>query len=302
MKRVFALRFPISGLKSGGCWTFLLRGVCLTTLSVAALGCTGDGRPSVLLITIDTLRADRLGCYGCREAQTPNMDRLAAEGVMFEQVGAQVPVTLPSHATILTGLPPASHGVHDNSTFSLADTVTTLAEVFRKAGYRTGAVVGAYVLARQFGLGQGFEDYDDSFDDTQGSGSEAESVERRAAEVARRGIDWLEQHRRTPFFLWLHFFDPHMPYDPPPPLGRDDYASPYDGEVSYVDRELGRVFRWLQEVGLEQSTLVVLTSDHGEGLGSHDEETHGVFLYESTLRVPLILRWPGRLSAGMRLI
>ncbi len=271
---------------------------CLLVLTVVR--CGRGGRPSVLLITVDTLRADRLGCYGYPDAQTPTMDRLAAEGLLFEQVACHVPVTLPSHATILTGLSPASHGVHDNSSFRLPETVTSMAEIFADAGSETGAIIGAYVLARQFGLEQGFGDYDDSFEGARGSASEAVSIERPATEVASRGIAWLREHRRTPFFLWLHFFDPHTPYNPPPVPGRQQSADPYDGEIAYVDRELTGVVRVLKELGLERSTLVVLTSDHGEGLGNHEEETHGVFLYESTLRVPLILRWPGRLPAGAR--
>jgi arylsulfatase A-like enzyme/tetratricopeptide (TPR) repeat protein len=270
---------------------------CVASLPFA--GCSPGPRPSVVLITIDTLRADRLGCYGYEGAETPNLDRLASEGVLFEQVGAQVPVTLPSHATILTGLLPASHGVHDNSTFSLNDTVTTIAEVFRQAGYRTGAVLGAYVLARQFGLDQGFEDYQDWFAAGRDSGG-VEMLEQRASEVARQGMEWLDRRRGERFFLWLHFFDPHRPYDPPPPFAERFTGREYDGEVAYVDAHIGSLLAHLADRGLDRSTLVVVVSDHGEGLGEHDESTHGYFVYESTMRVPLLLRWPGRLRAGLR--
>jgi choline-sulfatase len=254
----------------------------------------------VLLITIDTLRADHVGCYGYRCARTPNMDRLASEGVLFEQVGAQVPVTLPSHATILTGLTPATHGVHNNSTFSLSDTVQTLAEMLGRRGYQTGAVLGAYVLAGQFGLRQGFSSYDDEFSEVDGVASGASFAERPASEVARRGVEWLRGHTGEPFFLWLHFFDPHRPYDPPGRYAKVFGECPYDGEVAYVDEEIGRVLAHLAAEELDATTLVVVTSDHGEGLGEHDEESHSHFLYESTMRVPFIIRCPGTLPAGVR--
>jgi choline-sulfatase len=272
--------------------------VCLFLLLV---GCSERPRPSVLLVTIDTLRADRLGCYGYEGAQTPNIDGLASEGVLFEQVGAQVPVTLPSHATILTGLLPASHGVHDNSTFCLAGDVTTLAEVFERAGYRTGAMIGAYVLARQFGLSQGFAAYEDSFPECRESGNPLRRVERPAAEVARSGIEWLSAQGQRPFFLWLHFFDPHASYNPPKPFSERFPDTPYDGEVAYVDQEIGRVLGYLAREGLDRRSLVVITSDHGEGLGQHDEDTHSVLVYETTMRVPLIMRWIGRLPGGLRI-
>ncbi len=280
---------------------FRLPGLLLLVSAFGLLvaGCSRRARPSVLLITIDTLRADRLGCYGYEGAETPNLDRLASEGVLFEQVGAHVPVTLPSHATILTGLLPASHGVHDNGTFSLSDTVTTLAEVFREEGYRTGAVLGAYVLARQFGLDQGFDEYEDRFgSDRDGRGTEL--LERRAAEVSRRGIEWLDLQPGRRFFLWLHFFDPHRPYDPPPPYHQRFAGREYDGELAYVDAHIGSLLTYLVEQGIDRSTLVVVVSDHGEGLGEHDESTHGYFVYETTMRVPLLMRWAGTLPAGLR--
>ncbi len=267
---------------------------------LALAGCGRDGRPSVLLITVDTLRADRLGCYGYESAQTPNIDRLASEGVLFEQVGAQAPVTLPSHATILTGLTPATHGLHDNSTFSLSDTVTTVAEVFREAGYRTAAVIGAYVLARQFGLGQGFVAYEDSFPQPEEPRNTAHFVERPAGDVTDIALRWLGAHGDEAFFLWLHYFDPHFPYTPPAAFGERFAESPYDGEIAYVDHEVGRVLQYLGQLGMDGTPLILFTADHGEGLGEHGEETHSQFLYETTLRVPLIIRWTGRIASGVR--
>ncbi len=269
-------------------------------VSLALVGCSRPTRPSVLLITIDTLRADHLGCYGYDGAQTPNIDTLASEGVLFEQVGAQAPVTLPSHATILTGLTPATHGLHDNGTFRLPQEVSTLAELLASRGYRTGAVVGAFVLARCFGLGQGFGHYEDSFAQSGQLGDASHYAQKPASEVAELGIRWVQQQGRDPFFLWLHFFDPHAPYGPPAPFAERFGHSPYDGEIAFVDREVGRVLRGLVDQGLDASTIVALTSDHGEGLGEHGEPDHSHFVYESTLRVPLLVRWPGRLPGNVR--
>jgi arylsulfatase A-like enzyme/Flp pilus assembly protein TadD len=253
--------------------------------------------PSLLLITIDTLRADHLGCYGYAPAQTPAIDRLAQEGIRFENVSAAAPLTLPSHATILTGLYPPAHGVRDNGAYRLPADIPTLATTLKHQGYRTAAFVGAYVLAARFGLERGFEVYDDHFGPPRGPRG-LSFIERRAAEVANPAIDWLErlQHAQR-FFAWVHFYDPHAPREPPPPYaGR--FADPYDGEIAYADSQVGRLLETLQRLGRERDTLVVLTADHGEGLGQHREVTHGLFVYASTIRVPLILRLPGGVPAA----
>ena len=244
---------------------------------------------NVLLITIDTLRADRLGCYGYSRGATPNIDRLASEGVLFEEVIAQVPVTLPSHVSLLTSTFPPVNGVRDNTYFRLAPEALTLAEILHLAGYQTGAFVGAYVLDASFGLGQGFDVYDARMKarDEDASGTFSE---RRANEVVDAFGRWLaEADKGKPFFAWVHLFDPHTPYTPPSPF-RERYASsPYDGEIAYVDEQIGVLLKELEARGLADNTLIVFTADHGESLGEHGERTHGFFVYDATLKVPLIL-------------
>jgi arylsulfatase A-like enzyme/Flp pilus assembly protein TadD len=256
---------------------------------------------NVLLVTLDTTRADRLGCYGHRRARTPRLDRLAAEGVRFENAIADVPVTLPSHASIFTGLYPFEHGVRNNGNFRLADGFETIATLLRQKSYRTAAFVSSFILDRRYGLGRGFETYDDRMGEapTPGSGLEAE---RRGDRTALALASWLEgyakQARPAPFFVWLHLYDPHEPYQPPPPfrdLFRDD---PYDGEIAFADSVLGSTLDNLAQLGLHNRLLVAVVADHGESLGEHGEETHSIFIYESAIRVPMILWRPGLLPAG----
>ena len=267
---------------------------------LSAAACRGQGpRPNVLLVTIDTLRADRLGCYGAREAETPAIDALAREGVLFQSAYSPLPLTLPSHATMLTGLQPVAHGLVDNGITSSDLGAATLAERLSAAGYDTAAFVAAFVLNRLFGLDRGFALYDD------GPPEETELVGlfRRVADARERvdaAIEWLGRSRQRPFFLWLHLFDVHAPHAAPEPFARRFASDPYGGEVAYVDSQVRRLLEYLKWRGLEGRTLVVLTSDHGEGLGEHGEKTHGFFLYDATLRVPLIVRLPGRLPAGRR--
>jgi len=256
------------------------------------------GRYNVLLLTVDTLRADHLGCYGYSRASTPHMDHLAAEGVLFERAETAAPITLPAHASILTGTYPAFHGVRNNGTYRLGPRAETLSEVLKSNGYRTGAVISGYPLVTRFGLSQGFDSYDDHLPPERER--QIGFRERGAEEVTQSGIAWLEAGAGQRFFLWLHYFDPHAPYSPPSPYAERFSRSPYDGEIAYVDAEIGRVLEKLRQMGLFERTLVVLVSDHGEGLGEHGEATHGVFLYESTLRVPMILSLPGPLPRGRR--
>ena len=264
-------------------------------------GPVAGSRPlNLLLITVDTLRADHLGCYGGADASTPAIDRLAKEGVLFEQASTCVPLTLPSHASILTGTYPAFHGAHNNGTYKVDDSVVTLAEVLRGRGYRTGAVIGAFPLASRFGLTQGFDTYDDTLPVPQEGERKMGYAQRPADRVSRAGLEWLETKEGKPFFLWLHYFDPHSPYAPPEPFAARFRGRPYDGEVAFVDEQVGRVLERIRRPDFASNTLVVLMSDHGEGLGDHGEWTHGVFLYESTLRVPLLMALPGVLPAGRR--
>ena len=247
-------------------------------------------RPNVLLVTIDTLRADHVGCYGAADAETPTLDALAAQGTRFESALAPTPLTLPSHTSILTGLEPPRHGVRHNGLYRLADGVETLAERLRGAGYATGAVIGAAVLSRRYGLARGFDSYDDALDGSRAAQSGFH--ERTAEQVTELARAWLDPPHE-PFFLWLHYYDPHLAYRPPSPYAERHSASPYDGEIAYVDHELGRVIDALRSRDLLERTLVVVSADHGESLGEHGERDHSYTLYDSALRVPLIWRGPG---------
>ena len=252
----------------------------------------------VLLITIDTLRADHLGCYGSKGAQTPAIDALAKRGVLFEKSFSHVPITLPSHTSILTGMLPCAHGVHDNGTYEAGDDLRTLPEILKEKGYATGAVIGSFVLDAQFGLDQGFDSFDDEFIATRKQ-RERLFAERQAEEVATLGMRWIDAHAEESFFLWLHFFDPHMAYDPPEPFRSRFRHDLHAGEIAYTDYWIGKVLDHLRSVddgrgrALAERTITLLTSDHGEARGEHLEETHSFFIYQSTMHVPLIIECPG---------
>ncbi|MEW6747104.1 MAG: sulfatase-like hydrolase/transferase [Planctomycetota bacterium] len=272
----------------------------IAAASLALSACTEGGdtaRINVVLITLDTTRADALGCYGGTIAPTPALDQLAKEGVLFETAIAPVSVTMPTHTTLLTSLWPFAHGVRDNGIFSLSRRAVTLAELFKEAGYATGAVVAAFVLDSQFGLDQGFDLYDDRVSSRVWLAAGLQ--DRRADEVTARGLEFVAAHAGGPFFLWLHYFDPHGSYDPPSPYKEQYRTSPYYGEVAFMDAEIGRFLAGLRARGLMESTLIVAVADHGESLGQHGEDTHGYFIYDSTMRVPLLMRGP-RLPQGRR--
>lgn len=256
---------------------------------------------NVVVVTLDTLRADRLGCYGFGGIRTPNLDGLAAEGVLFEQATATVPLTFPSHASMFTGLVPPRHGVRDNGGFFLEESKTTLAERLKAAGWATGAFVGAWVLDSRWGLSQGFEHYSDRFDLSKFRVVSLGTVQKPGDEVADLAITWLESVKRRKFFAWVHLYDPHTPYAPPEPYLSAYPGQPYLGEVAYTDAVVGRLVSWLRDQGLLERTIVVVTADHGESLGDHDESTHAYFIYDATTRVPLIVRTPwgdrGRVAA-----
>ena len=248
----------------------------------------------VVLLTLDTTRADRLSCYGSRQAQTPNLDGLARNGVRFLNAYSHVPLTCPSHASILTGLIPPRHGVHDNGGFVLGQGPTTLAEVFVEAGYRTGAFVSAFVLDRRFGLARGFGTYED---EVEGGGS-PDDIEAsvKASVTVDRAIRWLGLDRQRPVLLWVHLYDPHRPYQPPEPFATRYADRPYEGEVAYMDSEIGRLLAAVAERG--RPTLIAAIGDHGESLGEHGELAHNYFIYGATQRVPLLLSFPGALPRG----
>lgn len=252
-----------------------------------------DG-PSVLLITLDTTRADRLGCYGHKAARTPALDGLAAGGVRFEQAFCQVPLTLPSHASLLTGAYPPTTGVRVNGAAALGPALPTLAEAFQSRGYRTGAFVSAWVLDAAFGLSRGFDHYDDAL----GAGPDGSGVaqERPADAVYEAAGAWLDGQPDRPFFAWVHFFDPHAPYEPPSPFD-DELTDPYDGEIAFMDTQIRRLLERVASIGGGQ-TLIVAVGDHGEAFLEHGETGHGVFVYDVTMRVPLIFAQPRRLPAG----
>jgi choline-sulfatase len=320
------LRYPISSASAHKNWLRALRtaGRC----SVAALAMTGchggttpagaiPARPNVLLVTIDTWRADRLGA-----GISPALDQLAASAIRFTAARTAAPLTLPAHTTILTGLLPPVHGVRVNGLDVLNSSHPTIARLLKDSGYRTAAFIGAFVLDRRYGLAAGFDAYDDRIP-RDPRASERLEAERPASAVIDGALGWLDSHagtsvstataaaaRATPFFVWIHLYDPHAPYNPPPEFlervkhvnvsdrGRSEsQQTMYDGEIAYADSQLSRVLSWLQTRGLAGRTLIVVAGDHGEGLGEHGEQTHGMLLYDSTLRVPLVVAAPGRQAA-----
>jgi arylsulfatase A-like enzyme/cytochrome c-type biogenesis protein CcmH/NrfG len=245
---------------------------------------------NVLLITIDTLRADWLSCYGSEHLDTPNIDSLAERGVLFSRAFANTSTTLPSHANILLGTTPPYHGVHDNINFTVREGFLTLAEYLKDHNYSNGAFIGAYPLHAKFGLNQGFDTYDDEMDRL--PFQDFMSEERKGEVVIDRALSWLKK-RNSPWFLWIHCWDPHDPYEPPEPYLTQYKEHPYTGEVAYVDFVLGRFFAYLDENNLFEDTLVIFTGDHGESLGQHGEKTHGFFAYNTTIWIPLIITSPG---------
>src|SRR2546427_3881307 len=249
--------------------------------------------PNVVFITIDTLRADHLGCYGDKQIRTPNIDALAADGTRFERAYTAVPVTLPSHTVIFTGTYPTLSGVHDFAANKLSPTQATLASVLKDNGYTTGAVIGSAVLDSRFGLNHGFDFYYDHFDFNRLQESNLDEMERPGDIVADVTLDWLSKNYQKKFFLWMHLYDPHYPYRPPAPYSEEYRDRPYDGEIAFADAQVGRLIEFLKDNGLYQNTVIVLSGDHGESLGEHGEKTHGFFIYNVTMHVPLIIHLPG---------
>lgn len=254
---------------------------------------------NLVVVTIDTLRADHVHCYGYPRIETPTLDGLAQQGTLFEHAVAQVPLTPPSHASIFTGTYPPVHKVRNTGGFVLPSSPPTLAKILQDQGWDTAAFIGAWVLKKTFGFNQGFSVYDDQMPKLVQSRDQIEEPERRAGEVVDRAIAWLNAQSGKPFFAWLHLYDPHMPYDPPEPFRQKYRDRLYDGEIAYTDRELGRFIQALDKKAPPEKTILVVLSDHGESLGEHGEYTHGIFLYDSTLHIPLIMRGPG-VPAGIR--
>ena len=275
--------------------------ILLLSLSCAALAAPARAAkpaPNVILITIDTVRADHVGCYGAKSVQTPTLDSLAHDGVVFERAISQVPLTWPSHAVILTGTYPFQNGVQDFTGTPLAPQFRSVAQAFKLHGYGTGAVVSSFVLDRSWGLARGFDFYDDAFSLEQFKNRDLGLVERKAGESVTRALSWLQTNPQRPFFFWLHLYDPHSPYDPPEPYHTQYQGHLYDGEIAYADHELGRLVAWLKRNRLYDPSLIVMLSDHGESLGEHGEHEHGFFVYNSTVHIPLIVKPPA--GSGIR--
>jgi arylsulfatase A-like enzyme/Tfp pilus assembly protein PilF len=250
----------------------------------------------VLIVTVDTLRADHLGCYGDQAVATPNIDRLARDGAMAIDATVPAPITRPSHISIFTGLYPAQHGIRDNISRALAPNIPTLAEAFKAAGFNTAGFVSSIVLSAQSGLGRGFDQFSDRFDLGANAADEArflDILEKRGDVAVGEAIAWLERHAQARTFVWVHLYDPHAPYEPPEPYASRYADRPYDGEVAWSDELIGRLDGALTRLGIRDRTLMALTADHGEALGEHGELVHGFFLYQATLRVPLLFRGPG---------
>ncbi len=282
--------------------------VWLLLILVFSLSACSPGRPpNVLLITLDTTRADFIGCYGKEQAETPNIDRLAAEGFLFEQAVSTNPVTQPSHSTILTGTYPMVHGVRDNGLFQLPDSSETLAEILKSHGYATGASVGGFPLTAEFGTSQGFDFYDDQLkaihQDARGRALKRRSTwydERPAGHVNDAILGWLRNHWDESFFVWLHYWDPHEPHIPPPPFSQLFAHDLYSGEIAYADHCLGTILNALETAGKLRNTIVIVVGDHGEGRREHGEQTHAFLAYQATLHVPMVVYAP-RLEGGRRI-
>ncbi len=274
-------------------------------LAAAGCGPTGSrvlepGTP-VVLVSIDTLRSDRLPAYGYDALETPALDSLAREGVVFERVYSPYPLTLPAHASLMTGLLPTEHGVRDNLGFGLAGDRTTLAERLGQRGYRAAGFVSSTVLREQTGLGQGFDPYDDEMPPVSSRAAARLFPERSGEATIERAVAWVRAAATdAPFFLFLHLYEPHTPYEPPEPY-RSRYADPYDGEIAHADALVGTLFDALRDRGLYERSLIVVLSDHGEGLGDHVESEHGLLLYREALQVPLLVRLPRGARAGERI-
>ena len=288
--------------------TLLAAPILAVALSVA--GCTSSAPSAppaaarvpkhVVIVTIDTLRADRVGVYGNATVATPNLDRLAREGAMAEHAAVHVPLTRPSHISLFTGLYPAEHGIRDNVSPPLAGRVPVLAEILKQNGFKTGAFVSSIVLSKQSGLARGFDHYSDRFDVGEDDARFLNTIQKRGDATVGEATTWLGEAGPERRFAWVHLYDPHDPYEPPEPYASRYAGRPYDGEVAWSDELVGRLDAALAAAKLRDDTLLVVTSDHGEGLDEHQEAVHGFFVYETTLAVPLLIRGPG-IAPGTRL-
>jgi arylsulfatase A-like enzyme/thioredoxin-like negative regulator of GroEL len=278
------------------------RGLILFTICAAASSSFAEA-PNIILITVDTTRADRMGFLGCTRGITPNLDALAHQGIVFEHAYSQAPLTPVSHATIFTGTYPQFHTVTDFG-HPLPSLLPSVPEILKKSGYHTAAFIGSLILDPKAnmapGFDRGFDYFDAGFHQKHGPGEDRyHSIERRAGDVVAHAIAWMNKNRQTPFFIWVHLYDPHAPYDPPAPFNTK-FKDAYDGEIAYADASLGKLLDYMRQRGLYDRALITVMSDHGESLGAHGESMHGIFLYDETIRVPLLFKLPGDLLAGRR--
>ena len=257
-------------------------------------------RFNVLLITLDTTRADRLSCYGYKGIRTPNIDALASKGILYEKCITPTPLTLPAHASLFTGTYPLLHGVRDNAAFIVPQDLTMLAEVFKQKGYKTGAFVSSFVLDSKWGINQGFDHYLDDFDLHQENIVSVGDIQRPGNQTVDAALAWLSNVKSSGFFLWVHLYDPHTPYEPPLEFKQAYPGNPYLGEIAFGDKQVGRLLTYLDTTDLRKNTYIVLAGDHGESLGEHKEDGHGFFIYEETLHVPLIISTPFPSFQGLR--
>lgn len=293
------LLFVFSASLLGGCGTKETANLGLLLKPGEAENC------NILLVTLDTIRQDRLGCYGDQDARTPVLDKMAATGVQYFDAVASVPLTLPSHATILTGQDPLRHGVRDNGLYALGDEPTTLPEDLKARGYATSAFIAAFVLDKRFGLDRGFDVYDFEVGEKGYRPLMADFNERPANEVTDATLSWLKKHHtenpQQPFFTWVHYFDAHLPYTSPLHNQAVFKNRGYDAEISFVDQQLGRLIQWLDDSGTRDNTIVILVADHGESLGEHQEATHGMFIYNSTMKIPMIINCPEKIDGHLEI-
>jgi choline-sulfatase len=283
--------------------------VLVVTLAAGALAATTKTpslarSPNIILITLDTTRADRMGFLGSKRGLTPNLDSLARQSVVFTRAYAQAPLTPPSHASILTGTYPQFHQINDMQA-TLEKDLPYLPEIFHKHGYHTAAFVGAIVLEPEApyvpGFDRGFDTYDAGFHDEGPGEDRFATVQRHGSVVVSHALAWLTKHPKRPFFLWVHLYDAHDPYDPPEPYKTRYAADPYDGGIAYEDAAVGKFLSQLKLRGLYDGSIVAVMADHGESLGAHGEDTHGVFLYDETIRVPLLIKLPGAADGGKKI-
>jgi arylsulfatase A-like enzyme/Flp pilus assembly protein TadD len=270
---------------------------------VAGATCAQAEAPNIILITVDTTRADRMGFLGSKHGVTPHLDAMARQGVVFERAFSQAPLTPVSHATIFTGTYPQFHSVTDFG-HPLPSLLPSVPEILQKSGYHTAAFVGSLILDPKAnmapGFDRGFDYFDAGFHQKRGPDeTRYNSIERRAGDVVAHAITWLSKNRATPFFIWVHLYDPHAPYDPPAPFDKQ-FKDRYDGEIAYADSALGKLFAYLRQRGLYDRALLAMMSDHGESLGAHGESMHGIFLYDETIHVPLLFKLPGTALGGRR--